>query len=99
MKKNILSAFVSFALIGFAGFAHAEDAKTTSAPAQKGGMAEHGMMGEKMDMEKMHSMMNDCMQMHKDGKMCEGQAMEQCQKGMDKKDCMKMMKKTKHTKK
>ena len=110
MKKSILSIVTTLAMVGFMSSAYAEDAKTTdhsehhqeSAPAQKtqeGGMGEHGMMGGKMDMGKMHTMMHDCMQNHKDGKMCEGQAMEQCQKDMDKKDCMKMMKKSMKKKK
>lgn len=110
MKKSILSLFATLAMVGFLNSAYAEDAKKTDhsehhqegTPApktQEGGMGEHGMMDGKMDMEKMHSMMHDCMQAHKDGKMCEGQAMEQCQKGMDKNDCMKMMKKSMKKKK
>ena len=43
----------------------------------------------------MHAMMGECMKMHKDGKMCEGQMMEQCQKNMAKGECSKMMKNTK----
>lgn len=110
MKKTIISIFATLAMVGFMSSASAEDAKTTdhkehhqeTAPTQKtqgGGMGDHGMMNGKMDMKQMHSMMHDCMQMHKDGKMCEGQAMEQCQKDMDKKDCMKMMKKSMKEKK
>lgn len=110
MKKSILSIFATLAMVGFMSSAYAEDAKTTDhkehhqdgSPAQKApeaGMGNQEMMGGKMDMEKMHTMMHDCMQNHKDGKMCEGQAMEQCQKDMDKKDCMKMMKKSMKKKK
>lgn len=59
------------------------------------GMMNHEMMGGKMNMGQMHAMMGDCMKMHKDGKMCEGQLREQCQKNMDKDECSKMMKKMK----
>jgi hypothetical protein len=55
----------------------------------------HGMMGGKMDMAQMHAMMGECMKMHKDGKMCEGSMMEQCQKNMGKNECSQMMKKAK----
>lgn len=53
-----------------------------------------GMMG-KMDMNKMMGMMYQCMDMHKDGKMCDHQMMEKCQENMSKQDCMKMMKQAK----
>lgn len=69
-----------------------------SAEKKPEGMMNHEMMGGKMDMGQMHAMMGDCMKMHKDGKMCEGQMMEQCQKNMEKDDCSKMMKKMKKTK-
>ena len=56
----------------------------------KGGMMNSGMM-EKMDMNQMMGMMNQCMAMHKDGKICGHQMMEKCQANMDQKECMKMM--------
>lgn len=61
---------------------------------EKGGMMNSGMMG-KMDMNQMMGMMNECMKMHKDGKMCDHQTMEKCQENMSKQECMKMMKQAK----
>jgi hypothetical protein len=55
-----------------------------------GGMMNGGMMG-KMDMNQMKGMMQKCMAMHKDGKMCDHQMMTKCQENMDQRDCMKMM--------
>lgn len=57
-------------------------------------MMDGGMMG-KMDMSQMKGMMHDCMGMHKDGKMCDHQAMEKCQENMKKDECQKMMKQAK----
>lgn len=53
---------------------------------------------EEMDMNHMHSMMSECMKMHKDSKMCDHQMMEKCEKQMAKNDCMKMKNKTKSKK-
>lgn len=101
MKSTILALAL---VAGFAFSAHAEEQKAQDHQqhhtAEQGtekkpeGM-NHEMMGGKMDMNQMRSMMGDCMKMHKDGKMCEGQMMEQCQKNMGKGDCSKMMKKAK----
>jgi hypothetical protein len=63
-----------------------------------GGMMNKDMMG-KMDMNQMMGMMNSCMEQHKDGKMCDHQTMEECQKNMDHKGCQKMMKEMKSQKK
>ncbi len=101
---------VAIALIaGFAISAQAEESATqdhqqhhtadVSSEKKPEGMMNHEMMGGgKMDMGQMHTMMGECMKTHKDGKMCEGQMMEQCQKNMEKGDCSKMMKKMKKTK-
>ena len=51
-------------------------------------MGKEGMMGQ-MDM---NQMMHECMEMHKDGQMCEHQTMEQCKLKMDETECQKMMK-------
>jgi hypothetical protein len=53
-----------------------------------------GMMGS-MNMGDMQGMMHQCMEAHKDGKMCDHQMMEQCQKNMGKGECQKMMKQAK----
>lgn len=67
--------------------------------SQDSGMMGGGMMGKdmmgKMDMSQMKGMMHECMGMHKDGKMCDHQAMEKCQENMKKGDCQKMMKQAK----
>jgi len=101
MKHKVKSTLIGFVCIGFMGFAHAEDDKkedhsahhpegqaTETKTDEKGEM---GMMG-KMDM---HTMMGECMKMHKDGKMCDHEMMGKCQKQMPKGDCMKMMKEAK----
>lgn len=70
---------------------------------EKSGMMGGGMMNkdmmEKMDMNQMMGMMDSCMEQHKDGKMCDHQAMEECQKNMDHKGCQKMMREMKSQKK
>lgn len=92
-------AIVALALVaGFSFSVQAEEPQTDKATEKKSQGMNHEMMGGKMDMSQMHSMMGDCMKMHKDGKMCEGQMMEQCQKNMGEGDCSKMMKKAKKTK-
>jgi len=63
-----------------------------------GRMMNNGMMG-KMDMGQMTGMMQQCMAMHKDDKMCDHQMMEKCQENMGKQDCMKMMSETKRQEK
>ena len=101
MKLTILGLAL---VAGFSFSTHAEEQQAqdhqqhhTTAPGteKKSAGMNHEMMGGKMDMGQMHTMMSDCMKMHKDGKMCEGQMMEQCQKNMGKEDCSKMMKKEK----
>lgn len=56
----------------------------------KGSMKGDDMMG-KMDKHQMMGMMNECMLNHKDGKMCDHQVMETCQKNMTQGECSKMM--------
>ena len=51
-----------------------------------------------MDMNGMKSMMNDCMTMNKDGKMCSQETMTKCEEKMGQADCAKMMKKMKSAK-
>lgn len=52
---------------------------------------EGGMM-DSMKMDGMKDMMHKCMEMHKNGKMCEHDTMEKCQANMKKGECQKMMK-------
>ncbi len=101
MKSLKLMAAVFVMVGGMSLVAHAEGtpAQAEMPKEQAGQMANHQMMDGKMDKEKMHSMMKECMSSNKDGKMCESQTMEQCEKGMDKKECKKMMKKSMHSKK
>lgn len=103
MTKKSKPSFIALsfmALLIFGGLA--TSAQTTS---QGSGHEEHhpeagstemkgekSNMMEKMDMNQMQGMMHECMEMHKDGKMCEHQTMEQCQAKMGKGDCQKMMK-------
>lgn len=98
MKYGLLALMVSLTLglstsVFAAETAHTEHkAETVQQKAGDPGMMNHQEMMGKMDMGKMHAMMGDCMKMHKDGKKCDHQMMEQCQKNMDKGECSKMMK-------
>jgi hypothetical protein len=82
---------------------HAADAAPakpeSSSPTgeMKGGMGQ-GMMG-KMDMAQMKGMMDQCMSMHKDGKMCDHEAMKSCETKMKKGECNEMMKHAKNSEK
>lgn len=101
--KSIKTALVAFACIGFMSLAHAEESKDHSAHHPEGQQTENksdsgDMMGT-MDMQSMHGMMQECMAMHKDGKMCDHDMMAKCQKQMGKGECQKMMKKAKAKKK
>jgi len=56
-------------------------------------------MMDKMDMNEMTGMMHECMEMKKNGKMCEHQTMEKCEEKMGKGECHKMMKDVKKSEK
>lgn len=110
MTKTLFPALMALALVGLISTtpAFAEDKATTDQaqheehhpdaaaqpPAGTKAMGDQGMMG-KMDMSQMQGMMHKCMEMHKDGKMCDHSMMEKCQKDMDKNECKKMMKQAK----
>lgn len=110
MKKTLVTVLSAIALTGFVfvGTVYAEDANKTpqsheehhpdaNAPAAKDAKAmsdQSGMM-DKMDMRKMQGMMHECMEMHKDGKMCDHSMMDKCQEKMGKGECQKMMKQAK----
>lgn len=111
MTTKTLIKMNSMILVGFLAFGMAQAADQTGstgshekhqADAQatkKSGegqemMGKEGMMGQ-MDMNQMSGMMHECMEMHKDGKMCDHEAMQSCQKNMKKDECMKMMKQAK----
>lgn len=92
MKNTFKTLLATLAVIGFVSIAQAEETDH-SAHHPEGQAAdtkkdEEGMMG-KMDMK---GMMHECMSMHKDGKMCDHEMMEKCQKQMGKGECHKMMK-------
>lgn len=95
MKTKILLSLITvIAIFGTNNFSNAEETKTTTPVQGAQPMPSPKVMEVKMDKSKMKAMMKDCMANHKDGKMCESQTMEECQKNMDSKECMKMMKKT-----
>ncbi len=105
MKNSIKSILAAVACIGMMGLAQAEETGTAAAPnphhpegqttnTKKDQMGSE-MMGGQMNMEDMHAMMGECMKMHKDGKMCDNQMMENCKMKMDKGECQKMMKQAK----
>lgn len=62
------------------------------APAK--GVSQGGMMGD-MKMDDMKGMMHECMEKHKDGKMCDHNMMQKCEGKMSKAECQKMMKQAK----
>ena len=104
MKNSVKKALAALIVVAFTGIVNAQDtdhsahhpagAASGTMKSDKGGMQSEGMMG-KMDMDQMMGMMHDCMEMHKDGKMCEGEMMGKCEKNSSKKDCQKMMKQVK----
>lgn len=79
-----LLALGLFSFFSMAIFAGAQ----APAPMEK---TQKEMMG-KMDKHEMHAMMQDCMSMHKDGKMCNSEVMGKCKEMMGQGDCQKMMK-------
>lgn len=98
MKKKFMTAFTAFTLAGFfsanlalANDEHHPEKKKDAQKNEATSAAGQGMMG-KMDM---HEMMNECMKMHKDSKMCEHNMIEKCESKMDKSECQKMMKNAK----
>lgn len=102
-KQNALVIAIALTSFLFFGTAYAEDKTTTTQSheehkaAGEGEMMDHGKMGS-MNMDGMKGMMHECMEMHKDSKMCIHQTMEKCQEKMGKAECKKMMKqmKSKH---
>lgn len=99
MKNVFQSALLVAVMVGFMGLAHAEESAETESHEQAEATAEAPAAAEHMSMEDMHGMMNDCMKSHKNGKMCQHQAMEKCEANMSKADCKKMMKEVKGKKK
>ena len=100
----ILAGFAVAAVSGGTAYAQtpAPDAQNheahhpeAQAPATKFEKSMDGGMMGSMKMDDMQGMMHECMEMHKDGKMCDHQAMEKCQANMKKGDCQKMMKQAK----
>ncbi|MBC7370964.1 MAG: hypothetical protein H7326_05325 [Bdellovibrionaceae bacterium] len=107
MKASLRTALVGIALLGFisvgsvyaaeptaATESHEGHHPETNAPAAQDAKAadgHDGMMG-KMDM---NGMMHECMEMHKDGKMCDHDMMAKCETKMGKGECQKMMKQAK----
>lgn len=109
MKAKLMVSISAIALMGFIsiGSVHSQESNSKSheehhpdsktVPEKSGDMKmdDKGGMMDKMDMGKMKGMMNECMEMHKDQKMCNHNMMENCQKKMNKDECQKMMKNTK----
>lgn len=111
MKQNKKTILATLALAVFAASSavYAEDKSPPAADAQtheqhhpegqaKEKPKDSGMMGS-MKMDDMMGMMHECMNMHKDGKMCDHEMMEKCQANMSKGECQKMMKQAKTTEK
>ncbi|MEA9358479.1 hypothetical protein SHI21_19740 [Bacteriovorax sp. PP10] len=51
----------------------------------------NGMETKNMDMNKMHTMMKECMAKQEDDKMCHKEIMEKCEKGMSMNKCKDLM--------
>jgi hypothetical protein len=74
---------------------HPAEAATNKAESTKAnGEMGSDMMG-KVDMSQMKGMMDQCMSMHKDGKMCDHETMKSCEANMKQGECEKMMKQAK----
>ncbi len=105
MKKVIMVSIAAYSLMMSQSLfaqdkaedhsAHHPDGQAQSQPAEKADSSAKGSEMGSMKMDDMMGMMKECMAMHKDGKMCEHNAMEKCQANMDKGDCGKMMKRCK----
>jgi hypothetical protein len=99
MNAKIMSVLSVFLFVGFVTTAaHSEDkpaAESHEAHHPEGQAAPKADDAGKMDMGQMHEMMNKCMSMHKDGKMCDHEMMQKCEVNMDKGECQKMMKQAK----
>ena len=107
MKTKIATAIAAIALIGFFSVpkvnaedsttsaqnheAHHPEAKTAPTQGEQMPMDGKGEMMGKMDMGEMHSMMQECMKNHKDGKMCNHSMMQKCEEKMGKGECKTMM--------
>lgn len=107
MKNKIITTIFAIALTGFVsvsrGYAEvvAKPAQThkahhtASEPTDKERsqmpMSNHGDMMANMDTGEMHSMMQECMRNHKDGKTCDQNMMQKCEAKMGKDECKKMM--------
>lgn len=96
MKTRILMALAAIAIAGIISTTTVQAEETPAAPAHTGMSGHPGMMNGQMnghmDMSQMQGMMKECMAKNNDGKMCDHEAMQSCQKGMKKGDCRKMMK-------
>ncbi len=74
---------------------HHPDKKTAEKSSDQKKTNEDAAMMGGMDMGAMMGMMHTCMEMHKDGKMCDHEAMQKCQEKSKMGDCQKMMKQAK----
>ncbi len=97
--RGFLSTAVLLALAGgMPAFAedptqdHSAHHPEGQAPVKKD--SKGGMMGD-MKMDDMKGMMHECMEKHKDGKMCDHNMMQKCEGKMSKAECQKMMKQAK----
>jgi len=109
MNTLLSLATIAMIVVGTASVLHAEESNTptpsheehrqdsagSTPSASQGMMGEKGSMMDHMDKDQMMGMMHDCMEKHKDGKMCDHHVMKSCQKSMKKGECMKMMKECK----
>lgn len=98
MKSPLMKSMLA---LGFAGLvsiiAHAEEPKPSKEPLKHHPNSMAAPMTGHMEehQKKMKEMMHDCTAMKKDGKTCDHETMEKCQKDMSKGDCQKMMKEAK----
>lgn len=87
----------SLVALGFAALvattSYADDPKPQKEPLQHHPNSMAAPMSGHMEehQRKMKAMMHDCKAMKKDGKNCDQETMEKCQKDMSKGDCKKMM--------
>lgn len=78
---------------GLSSQSHEEHHEMKMNSKEMNGMYMAGKNGvmDKTEMTKMNKMMKDCMQIHKDEKICDHKMMENCEKKNNNNDCQKMM--------
>ncbi len=101
MKAFITTAILTLSFVASSHFAFAQDTNNTTVLKDSNYATPADTskdVSNRMNMNGMKSMMNNCMTNNKDGKMCDQEMMTKCEEKMGQADCTKMMKKMKSAK-